>query len=219
MSVIKQIKEIFRNHEELIDIALVSLVPILNFTVFGYMIKVARNKMKKRKLPKFEVSSDTFVDGFLVFVIGFIYGIIVNFIVTSLKYSYELSPSLEALIVCIILYALIYFVANIFILGAILRFAEKKKLSEAFNFGKIANKVFSSDFIIEYVKSVIISIAISIPAVLLLVTPIVLFIMKVISFASLIPFLIGSIFPVVFFIVASSIYFYAAMAQVYKKIK
>ncbi len=218
MSTVKQIKEIFKNWREIIKIALISLVPILNFTASGYVIKVARNKMKKRKLPKFEISSDTFVDGFFVFVIGFIYGIIVNFIVTPLKYSYELSPSLEGLTVCIILYALIYFVANIFIFGAILRFAEKKKLSEAFNFGKIANKVFSSNFIVEYIKNVIISILIGLPA-LVVVVPIILFITKSISFASLISSLIGLILPAMFFIVASNIYLYAAMAQVYRKIR
>ncbi|MBN1121998.1 MAG: DUF4013 domain-containing protein [Anaerolineae bacterium] len=62
--------------------ALISLVPILNFAMSGYMADVIRNvaKGETRPLPAWENLSDYFMKGLYLFVAGLAYGFIPSFI-------------------------------------------------------------------------------------------------------------------------------------------
>ncbi|MCD6547610.1 MAG: DUF4013 domain-containing protein [Nanoarchaeota archaeon] len=135
---VKALKMPFTDIGKLAMYILLSIVPVINFAAWGYLLDVAQTSMKKKtKLPKFKSFWKLFVEGLKCLLITVVYLIPLIIAVILLVFSAPfLSVSSTVALVILILLITLPFAT----LG-ILRYAEKRKTKEAFNIKQILKKM------------------------------------------------------------------------------
>jgi len=159
------LKRPFSDLTKLLIYIVISIIPIVNIISSGYLLDVAQTAMKRqKKLPEFKDYGRLFVEGLKVIVISVIYAIpaiIVAVLAGAsawVSYGFGLSSAAAGLgILGMIVAAIIALIMIYMGTGAILNYADKRKLSEAFNFGAISKKVFTSKFFAGWILSIVIS--------------------------------------------------------------
>ena len=165
------LKRPFSDLNKLLIYIVLSIIPIVNFIGIGYLIDVAQTSMKKQKrMPEFKDYARLFVEGIKSFIIGFIYilPVVILIAVSSvsmlaagshlankglLLYSIFTGMGFVVSIFALILMFVLIYIAT----GAILRYAEKRSFSEAFNFKEIAKKIFTGKFFGGWLFSLVIA--------------------------------------------------------------
>jgi len=124
--------------------ALLGIVPILDFVLGGYALRVINNVRKDEQptLPEWSPGFGKFwSDGLLVVVIGFLYGIpawILSAIIGGVAGASNSQGAVTAVSVILGLILFVYYIALIFwIQGALINFAVKGNFGAAFQFGEI----------------------------------------------------------------------------------
>lgn len=169
------LKRPFEDARKLIIGIILSIIPIVNFIFYGYLLDVAETGMRKqKKLPEFEGFGRLFVNGFKMLLIGIVYLIPVALVMGILFFTgLATVPSMESLTsaslsalggfgLSFIVTAIVALVFGYLSTGAVLRFAEKKELSAAFELKEIADKVFTGTFFVGWLITVVLAGAISV---------------------------------------------------------
>jgi len=165
--------------------ALISIVPILNFAWYGYLIQILRNVSDKLDypLPDWDDLGKKFVDGLVLFVIALIYSLPILLINGALSGSiaiteaitggnsasgvYALYSVLSVTISCLsILYAV---VISFFFPAIMVYYARRGTFGSCFRFRKIFGliKENAGDYLVAWLVSVIISFGVGILAAIL----------------------------------------------------
>lgn len=130
-------KFVFRDKNWIIKIlvgGLISIVPVLNFIVFGYILKVLKDAKEGREaaLPEWGNWSQLFKEGFMVFVIGLIYGLMIFalWFLTTIISLIPLIGCLSILLFPVLIIAVVLLAP--FINVGLCRYLDKGVLQEAF---------------------------------------------------------------------------------------
>jgi hypothetical protein len=109
------------------------IIPIVDFIVFGYFVKVLRDSASSKSPPKIEGYMEMFINGLLAFITLLIYSIPAIILSAGLIFF----PSI-AYIVFIVIVALILFVFGFM---AIVHMFKKKSFGKAFAFNEIFDAI------------------------------------------------------------------------------
>lgn len=135
-------KFVFRDKNWVVKLLIggvISIIPVVNFIVFGYVLKVLKDakEAKAAALPEWSAWSDLFKDGFIVFIISLVYGLII-FAIWMLTTIISLIPIVGCL--SLIFFPLL-FVALILLTPAITiglcKYLDKGVFQDAFKFKEI----------------------------------------------------------------------------------
>lgn len=164
---VEALKRPFSDLTKLLIYIVVSIIPIVSFIGGGYLLDVAETAMKKqKKLPEFKDIVRLFVEGLKSFVISIIYMIpviVVALIVATISgIAFTSLNTLNMLSFAaiggwMILIAIIAVITVYFATGAILRYADKRKFNEAFNFKAISKTVFNSNYFVGWLIGFVIT--------------------------------------------------------------
>ncbi len=122
----------------------------------GYLLDVAQTSMKKqKKLPEFKDYVKLFVEGIKQFVILLIY--LIPVIILALITGFSAAIGFGEITITLILLIIVGLVIGYIATGAVLRYAEKRKFSEAFNFKQITKKIFTQKFFGGWIISIVIA--------------------------------------------------------------
>ena len=171
-------KRPFTDLTKLVIGILLSIIPIVRFFTYGYLLDAARLSMKKKfELPEWKNPGTLFIDGLSLMLIRFIYilpavlifivgvnitlisslfrAAILNDEATVLLIFQDIISALGPLLfVTLFLILLAFYLLPI----AILRYADTKKIVEAFNMKKILSLAFSSIYPGPWIIAVIVNI-------------------------------------------------------------
>jgi hypothetical protein len=155
----KALKRPFSEINKFIIAILISIVPIVNFIFAGYSLEVARTAMKHNfKLPEWKNIRSLFLKGLLITIIIFLYavpvlvlGILILILFVALLVMIQKSAGWLIVVILALIFLILFVIAitmwGIYMFGVILRYAETKKFSAAFEFRYICKKAFRSKFI------------------------------------------------------------------------
>ncbi len=156
------IKRPFSDLNKLLIYIVISIIPIVNFISSGYLLDVAQTAMnRKKKLPEFKDYGRLFVEGLKLLVIALVYAIPVIIIAVLFMAGFSTNLNIGSMgIGFMIIIGILAILTVYFESGAVLMYADTRKLGEAFNFGEISKKVFTGKFFGGWLISLIISAAI-----------------------------------------------------------
>lgn len=160
---VEALKRPFSDLTKLLIYIVISIIPIVNLISSGYLLDVAQTSMKRKKqLPDFKDYVRLFVEGVKVLIIEIIYAIpvIIALLISGvIGFGFKSGTVLGVgMVISIVLTLVIAYIAT----GAILRYADKRKLKEAFNFEKINKKIFTSKFFSGWLLAIVISVIIGV---------------------------------------------------------
>ena len=155
---VEALKRPFSDLTKLLIYIIISIIPIVNFISSGYLLDVAQTSMKRKKaLPEFKNYVRLFVEGIKVLVIGIIYmipAIIALFFAGVSGFGFHSITTLGAgIIIAAIITLIMAYIAT----GALLVYADKRKIKEAFNIKAINKKIFTSTFFVGWIIAIVIA--------------------------------------------------------------
>ena len=147
---------------------ILSIIPIINFIAYGYMLKVMKNSINKTPgMPEWKGFTDFFVKGLIIFIIELIFMIVPLIIFGAIAGFSALSAVtgglsdplsfvlaiLPALFVGGILFLIIGFILPM----AISMYAKSDNFGDAFKFSEIFNRIKSifGEYLISYIVIII----------------------------------------------------------------
>ena len=169
MDIMNAIKKPFTDGKKFLIGFLLGIIPIVNFIVVGYGLEVIRNTLgNSKKLPEWKNYGDKFVQGLLAAIIGALYavpfgivaaiflGVPVMLQIISVAQTGMMDLSIfSGMGVILVLLAVIAVITVLLQRAAVVRYAEKKKFSSAFDFSVVFKKAFSGKFISAVIVSTI----------------------------------------------------------------
>jgi len=167
MDIINAIKKPFTDWKKFLIGFLLGIIPIVNFILIGYGLEVIKNTLNKnKKLPEWKNFGQKFVQGLVAILIGIIYAIPLGiFAIVSLgvpammqmmnvsatgMMDFSIFAGLGPVIIALIILAILTTLVQ---KAAIVRYAEKRKFSAAFDFSIVFRKGFSGSFILAVVAA------------------------------------------------------------------
>jgi len=141
-------KKLFDNLGQLLILIIISIIPIVDFIMLGYVMKVARETPESNRPPALANYGSLFVDGLKVVVVGIIYMIIPAILIAVgiapyflLSNSYVPMPMMYlslglAIILAVVGIVLLFFISIIFYM-ALVNMAKHGSISKAFAIGEI----------------------------------------------------------------------------------
>lgn len=164
----KSFKRPLSDLKKILILTLISLVPILSLVYTGYSLEVAKTAMRKKfVLPKLEGIGDMFINGLKLVVINLIYalGFIAVAIVLMLLgvLLYVLGVNYVILIVAgVVLLVPGLVILWLYLFAVMMRYAETKKFSSAFEFKYLLKKAFKTKFVVTIVVSTLVIVLVSV---------------------------------------------------------
>ena len=169
----KAIKRPFTDIKKLIIGFVLNIIPIVNFLVIGYQLECAKTAMKKNfKLPEWENWGDLFIIGLLGFIIVVIY--FIPFLIVLAILGISLLPFIafggrqpgisefSNFIGGGIILTIVFVIAMYLLPVALLSYVERLNFGDAFSFGKVFKKAFTSQYFISWFLLVIYGFIISV---------------------------------------------------------
>ncbi len=167
MDIMNAIKKPFTDWKKFLIGFLLGIIPIVNFIVVGYGLEIIRNVLNNnKKLPEWKNYGDKFVQGLLAMIIGVLYAIPLGIIAAiflgvpvmlqmmTIASTGMMDLSIfSGLGVVLVVVAILAIITIITQRAAIVRYAEKKKFSSAFDFSVVFRKAFSGKFILAVIVS------------------------------------------------------------------
>ncbi|HZX12247.1 MAG TPA: DUF4013 domain-containing protein [Candidatus Nanoarchaeia archaeon] len=155
-----------------------SILPIINFFAFGYILEAAKLTLKKKNtLPEWNNWGNLFVKGLLSVLIGFIYMIpgMIAMIYGGLGFFYftgggELSLSLFTgpRVIGSLLFASLFFLLALYLIpSATLTFLTQRRFGAAFTFSTVFGKAFTGRYFLAWIVSSFVALVISFLALLI----------------------------------------------------
>jgi len=141
-------KKLFDNLGQLLILIIISIIPIVDFIMLGYMMKVARETPEFDRPPALANYGSLFIDGLKVVVVGIIYMIIPAILIAVgiapyflLSYSYIPMPMMYLSLGLVVIFAvigtvLLFFISIIFYM-ALVNMAKYGSISKAFAISEI----------------------------------------------------------------------------------
>ena len=159
---------------------IIGIIPIVNFIMSGYIIRVLRGI---KPAPELEDYVQLFIDGLLYFVISLVWMIPV-FIVAAVFYGGSfialMSGSdvlgvagLGAMLIGIPVVFIVAILCGLFAYIGVVRFARMEKFSEAFAFGAIKDKIGEIGWVNYIIALIVVSVVVGVVVFILMLIPII----------------------------------------------
>ena len=159
---------------------IIGFIPIVNFIMSGYIIRVLRGI---KPAPELEDYVQLFIDGLLYFVISIVWMIPV-FIVAAVFYGGSfialMSGSdvlgvagLGAMLIGIPVVFIVAILCGLFAYIGVVRFARMEKFSEAFAFGAIKDKIGEIGWVNYIIALIVVSVVVGVVVFILMLIPII----------------------------------------------
>ncbi len=159
---------------------IIGFIPIVNFIMSGYIIRVLRGI---KPAPELEDYVQLFIDGLLYFVISLVWMIPV-FIVAAVFYGGSfialMSGSdvlgvagLGAMLIGIPVVFIVAILCGLFAYIGVVRFARMEKFSEAFAFGAIKDKIGEIGWVNYIIALIVVSVVVGVVVFILMLIPII----------------------------------------------
>jgi len=172
---VESVKRPFTDLGKLILGIILSIIPIVNFIFSGYLLEVSKSAMKKdMELPEYKDYGKMFIEGILTAIIGFVYMLPVTILFVILVVTGTLAfgnlltggtigiiGAIAGLGVYLVILAIVGVIFWILATAAILRFAEDREFSVAFDFSAVAKKAFNGHYVMNWLLTMVIVCAIS----------------------------------------------------------
>ena len=161
---VEALKRPFSDLAKLLIYIVISIIPIVNFISSGYLLDVAQTSMRRKsKLPEFNDYTRLFIEGIKMIIIGFIYMIpaLIIMVLAGVSIGFKIT-SLATFGVGMILAIITALIMAYISTGAILRYAEKRNIKEAFNCRAIGKKIFNSKFFVGWIIALVIAVVIDV---------------------------------------------------------
>lgn len=164
---------------------ILGMIPIVNFIVQGYYLKILKGSIEKNKsgMPEWEDWGNLFIKGLIVFIISIIY-MLIPIIVISISVGgailAAISGGTEAMLAAIgaaaggLLIAFILMLISILLLPmALAIYAKEESFGSAFRLGEIISRIFSNlgSYILVYLVIIVLGIIVGIITGILNIIP------------------------------------------------
>ncbi|NLO77105.1 MAG: DUF4013 domain-containing protein [Methanomicrobiales archaeon] len=148
-------------------LAIIGIIPIVNFILFGYAIRVLRGIKPAPELGEYV---QLFIDGLMYFIIAFVWMIPV-FIVSMIVGF--ISGSFAGMIIGLLIMLIVALLCGLFAYIGIVRFARMEKFGEAFAFGAINEKIEAIGWVKYIIALIVVGIVIGVISFILMLIPII----------------------------------------------
>ncbi|MFA5395353.1 MAG: DUF4013 domain-containing protein [Methanogenium sp.] len=148
-------------------LAIIGIIPIVNFILFGYAIRVLRGIKPAPELGEYV---QLFIDGLMYFIIAFVWMIPV-FIVSMIVGF--ISGSFAGMIIGLLIMLIVALLCGLFAYIGIVRFARMEKFGEAFAFGAIKEKIEAIGWVKYIIALIVVGIVIGVISFILMLIPII----------------------------------------------